>query len=259
MPNNPDASKALDVHHVDGCLMDLDGVITRTATVHARAWQYLFKTFLRHHSRQTGQSFQPFDLTTDYNTYVDGKSRHDGIRSFLASRGINLAEGKPDDAPGEETVYSLGQVKQAYFLDLIHRDGVEVYPSSVTFMQRLQAFGLKIAIVTSSKNGRAILDAAGIHDCFHILVDGNDRDKLGLNGKPAPDLFLEAAKRLHVTPDRAVVIEDSIAGVQAGRDGGFASVIGVDRANQASSLVLNGARIVVQDLSELTLLAGNEA
>lgn len=251
-------SQALDIQRVDAFLLDLDGVITRTAAVHARAWKQLFDAFLQNRSRQTGLAFQPFDISTDYPTYVDGKSRHDGILSFLASRGINLAEGKPDDAAGEESVYALGRAKQTYFLSLIQREGVEVYATSVAFMQQLQSLALKVAIVTSSKNGRVILDAAGIDDCFQVLVDGNDRERLGLPGKPAPDLFLEAAARLGVTSSRAVVVEDSIAGVQAGRAGQFAYVIGVDRAHQASILKRNGADIVVHDLSELILLEGDK-
>lgn len=250
--------KTIDLDRLDGFLMDLDGVITRTAAVHAKAWKQLFDTLLQNRAQQTGQAMQPFDLKTDYTTYVDGKPRHDGIRSFLASRGIDLPEGCPSDAPGYETIYALGHVKQACFLRLIEDEGVEVYASSVAFIRRLQQCGLQVALVTSSKNSVATLRAAGIDALFDAMVDGNDREQLGLKGKPDPATFLEAAKRLSVPAARAAVVEDSIAGVQAGQAGHFAYVIGVDRARQAEQLKRNGADLVVQDLSEIVLIERGE-
>lgn len=197
------------------------------------------------------EPFRPFDIATDYKLYVDGKLRYDGVRSFLESRGIQLPFGDPDSPSNTETIIGLGNLKDALVKEIIRTEGVEVYEGSVTLTRMLREQGMKIAVVSASKNCQAALQAAGIEELFDIRVDGEVADRLKLPGKPAPDTFLEAAKELGVEPERAVVVEDAISGVQAGRDGGFGLVIGVDRKGDADALIKNGAHIVVQDLSEL--------
>ena len=235
---------------IRACLFDLDGVLTRTATVHAAAWKEMFDDFLRTRAARTGDSFVPFEAH-DYDTTVDGLPRYDGVRSFLASRGIELPPGGPGDPPGAETVIGLGDRKNEIVLEMIRRGGVEPYPGSVRYVQAARAAGLRRAVVSSSANCREILAAAGIVDLFDELVDGIVRERERLKGKPAPDTFLFAARALGVAADEAAVFEDAVAGVEAGRAGRFGFVVGVDRVGQADALREHGADLVVRDLDEL--------
>ena len=237
----------------DAALFDLDGVLTPTAAVHAGAWKQLFDAFLERHAARTGAPFVPFDPEADYKRYVDGKPRYDGVQSFLAARGIDLPMGSPEDPPEAETVYGLGKRKDALFLARLAREGVEPYATSLALVHALRAAELKVAVVSASNNCQAVLEAAGIDALFDERVDGRDVTRLGLSGKPAPDAFLEAAKRLQVDPARAIVFEDAIAGVQAGRAGGFGLVVGVDRTGQSHALREAGADVVVTDLAQIQI------
>lgn len=234
---------------IAACLFDLDGVVTRTAQVHAAAWKQAFDPFLESHA--AGAAVHRFDSDLDYAAYVDGRPRNDGVRTFLASRGITLPEGAPDDPPTRETVHGLGRRKNELVQELIARDGVAVYEGSVQFLDAIREAGLASALVTSSANAAAVLDAAGLRHAFAVTVDGALAQELGLPGKPAPDYFLEAARRLRVSPEHAAVFEDALAGVAAGHAGGFGLVVGVDRADHADELRDAGADIVVEDLAEL--------
>jgi beta-phosphoglucomutase family hydrolase len=234
-------------------LFDLDGVITDTASVHAAAWKRTFDRYLREVSEREGKPFEPFEINPDYFRYVDGKPRYDGVDSFLRSRGITLEWGDPDDPPGRETVCGLGNSKNAMFNEVLRSWGVQVFGSSVALIRGLRSMGRRVAVVTSSKNCDAVLEAAGIQDLFDARVDGNVSTEKKLAGKPAPETYEEAARMLGVPPERAVVIEDAISGVQAGRAGGFGLVIGVARGDDAEVLRESGADIVVRDLVELSL------
>lgn len=235
----------------DAVLFDLDGVLTPTTALHAAAWKRLFDDFLRKRSAETGEPFVAFDIDNDYRRYVDGKPRQDGVTSFLQSRGIELPLGLPGDALGKQTVQALGRLKDQYFLEHLQRDGITAYEESVAFVQSLRSQEVLTAVVSSSNNCATVLEAAGIDDLFNTRVDGKDIVRLGLDGKPAADAFLEAARRLGVEPARAVVIEDAIAGVLAGRAGNFGSVIGVDRGGQSKALREAGADAVVDSLAQL--------
>jgi alpha,alpha-trehalase len=226
----------------------MDGVITRTARVHARAWKAMFDQFLE---KREGESYHPFDADRDYRRYVDGKPRYDGVRSFLASRGIELHEGSEDDEPDRETVCGLGNRKNELFHEVLKRDGVEAYPDAVEQVKAWKGAGLKVAVISSSRNCEAILKAANLLDLFDAKVDGKDSARLGLEGKPAPDIFLRAAEELGVESGQAVVIEDAIAGVEAGRKGRFGLVVGVARDGDGGDLRRAGANRVVRDLREL--------
>ncbi len=236
---------------VAACLFDMDGVVTQTAVVHAAAWQEMFDEFLREHAKSTGTEFVPFDPHADYDAYVDGKPRLDGTRAFLKSRGIELPEGTPDDPPGKPTVYGLSNRKNALVLAKLAAGGVQVYEGTIRYIRAVREKGIATAIVSSSANTKQVLDSAGIADLFDVRIDGQIAAERGLRGKPAPDTFLAAAQDLKVPPSRAVVFEDALAGVEAGRAGGFALVVGVDRVGQADKLREHGADIVVQDLAEL--------
>jgi beta-phosphoglucomutase family hydrolase len=236
--------------HVEACLFDLDGVLTKTATVHAKAWKEMFDDYLRERAKRTGDTFAPF-TDDDYADYVDGKPRYDGVRSFLASRGIELPDGTPDDEPGTETIDGLGNRKNDLVLALIEHDGVDAYEGSVRYVRAARDAGLRRAVVSSSSNCRDVLEAAGILDLFEEIVDGIVATREGLKGKPAPDTFLAGARRLGVDAARAAVFEDAVAGVEAGRAGGFGYVVGVDRVGHADALKAHGASVVVRDLSEL--------
>jgi len=236
---------------IRACLFDLDGVLTQTAKIHAAAWKEMFDAFLREGAAQTGESFEPFDPVADYDEYVDGKPRYDGVRSFLAARGIALPEGTPDDPPDAATVHGLGNRKNELVLAMIERQGVEVYEGSVRYVRAVRDAGLGRAVVTSSANADEVLAAAGIDDLFDVRIDGVVAAREHLEGKPAPDTFLAAARALEVAPDRAAVFEDALAGVAAGRAGRFGLVVGVDRVGQADELREHGADVVVGDLSEL--------
>ena len=233
------------------CLFDLDGVITRTALVHAAAWKQMFDAFLREYAAETGTEFVPFDQVREYDRYVDGKPRLDGTRSFLRSRGIELPEGSPDDPPGTPTIYGLSNRKNDLVLAKLAQGGVQVYEGTVTYIRSVREKGISTAIVSSSANTKQILDSAGLADLFDVRVDGLVAKERGLRGKPAPDTFLAAATELHVPAAQAAVFEDALAGVEAGRAGNFALVVGVDRVGQAGELSKHGASIVVKDLAEL--------
>jgi beta-phosphoglucomutase family hydrolase len=236
---------------VTACLFDLDGVLTQTAKIHAAAWKQMFDEYLRQRAHKLSEQFVPFDPVRDYDEYVDGKPRYDGVRSFLASRGIELPQGTPDDPPAAETVDGLGNRKNELVLRMIHTDGVQPYEGSVRYVEAVREAGLRRAVVSSSTNCRDVLKAAGMLELFEEIVDGHVAEREHLNGKPAPDTFLAGARAVGVGPDRAVVFEDALAGVQAGRAGNFAFVVGVDRVGQADALKEHGASVVVRDLAEL--------
>jgi len=236
---------------VRACLFDLDGVLTKTATVHAAAWKQMFDEYLRQRAERTGEPFVAFDSDSDYGEYVDGKPRYDGVRSFLASRGIELPEGEEDDPPTAETVHGLGNRKNELVLKMIREDGVEAYPGSVRYLEAVRDAGLKRAVVSSSTNCRDVLVAAGIEQLFEARIDGVVAEREHLKGKPAPDTYLAGARALGVGAEEAAVFEDALAGVEAGRAGKFACVVGVDRVDHADALREHGATIVVEDLAEL--------
>ena len=235
----------------DAVLLDLDGVITDTARLHAACWKQMFDEYLQGRATQKGEAFRPFDLVADYRLYVDGKPRFDGVRDFLTSRGIQLSEGSPDDPPRAETVGGLGNRKNDLVNKVIEDSGVEPYEGSVQLIHRLRHDGFKLAVVTSSQNCDAVLRAVKLDALFEVLVDGNVIQAQQLAGKPAPDTFLKAAVLLGVEPKRTVVIEDAISGVQAGRSGNFRLVIGVARKGNDDELRRHGAHLVVTDLGEL--------
>jgi len=226
---------------ITACLFDLDGVLTATAKVHAKAWKQTFDEELR---RREGDGFTPFDSGADYNEYVDGKPRYDGVRSFMESRGYHL---------GEDEVHAIGDRKNQLVVQLIKQDGVEVYPGSVEFLKAVRAEGRRTAVVSSSANCQTVVEAAGIADLLEVRVDGKTIAAEHLQGKPAPDSFLAGAKRLGVPAEQACVFEDALAGVEAGRAGRFGYVVGVDRLDRehAKALAEHGADVVVSDLSEL--------
>ena len=236
---------------VAACLFDMDGVVTQTAVVHAAAWKEMFDEFLRQRADSTGTEFVPFDPHADYDAYVDGKPRLDGTRSFLRSRGIDLPEGAPDDPPGTPTVYGLSNRKNDLVLAKLAAGGVQVYDGTVTYIRSVREKGISTAIVSSSANTQLVLESAGLAGLFDVRVDGVVAKERGLRGKPAPDTFLAAAEALNVPASRAVVFEDALAGVEAGRAGHFALVVGVDRVGQAAELREHGADVVVQDVAEL--------
>jgi beta-phosphoglucomutase family hydrolase len=236
----------VDWSDYDAALFDLDGVLTPTAEVHMRAWDVMFNDYLR--GRGDGQ---PPYTDADYFASVDGKPRYDGVRTFLASRGITLPEGTPEDAPDQETVCGLGNRKNDAFGQVLHDEGVKPYPASVVLLDRLAELGVAVAVVSSSRNAPAVLEAAGLADRFEVVVDGQVAAARGLPGKPAPDTFLYAADQLGVPRERAVVLEDALSGVQAGRAGDFGLVVGVDRGAGAQELRDGGADLVVGELDEL--------
>jgi beta-phosphoglucomutase family hydrolase len=236
---------------VRACLFDLDGVITKTAKVHNAAWKEMFDEFLRERAGRTGSAFVPFDSGHDYEEYVDGKPRYDGVRSFLASRSIELPDGTPEDPPSAETVMGLGNRKNELVLELIREQGVEVYEGSIRYVEAARDAGLRRAVVSSSANTREVLRSCRIEGLFEAVVDGVVAQQEGLRGKPAPDTFLRGAELLGVTAAQAAVFEDALAGVAAGRAGGFGYVVGVDRVGQAEGLRARGGDVVVEDLAEL--------
>lgn len=228
-------------------LFDLDGVLTQTATLHRAAWAEVFDAFLAEHGHGPQERF----TEADYLRYVDGKPRLDGVRDFLASRGIRLPEGAPDDPPSAETVVGVGNRKNERVLELMRVRGVEVFEGSVEYVKAARAAGMRTAVVTASANAEEVLAVAGIADLFEVRIDGKVAAERRLAGKPEPDAFLAAAEELKVPPAEAAVFEDALAGVEAGRAGGFGFVVGVDRVGQADALLEHGADIVVTDLSEL--------
>ncbi len=236
---------------LDGVIFDMDGVVTNTAITHARAWKRLFDEYLQKHADEHNESFNPFDIDSDYRRYVDGKPRYDGVKSFLQSRGISLPYGHPTDNIDQNTISGLGNRKNKYFLEQLKKDGVKTYDSSVAFIQVLREARIGTAIISASRNCEDVLKMAGIRNLFDVKVDGVDTDELGLKGKPEPDIFLEAARQLQIDPSRAAIVEDSLAGVKAGHRGKFKLVIAVDRTGHGDDLKEQGADVVVRDLAEL--------
>lgn len=234
----------------DAVLFDLDGVVTPTADVHQHAWEAMFTSFLTARSAADGESYPPY-TEQDYFDHIDGKPRYDGVRSFLAARGITLPEGEPDDPPTAQTVCGLGNKKNEAFNQILASEGVTAYPGSVALIRQLHEQGKPMAVVSSSRNAPAVLAAAGLTDYFGLIMHGGLASELGLAGKPAPDTFTHAAEVLGATNARSVVLEDAINGVAAGRAGAFGLVIGVDRGAGAQALTAAGADVVVQDLDEL--------
>jgi len=243
----------IDRSAYDAVVFDMDGVVTRTAVVHAAAWRRLFDDFMAERARETGDEWRPFDVESDYRVYVDGKPRYDGVSSFLESRGIVLPHGSPDDPPDRATVCGLGNRKNGYFLEELDRHGVQAYETTVRLVRALQGLGIGTAIISASKNLDTVLGAAGLSRLFPVKVDGILAAEIGLAGKPDPAVFLEAARRLDASPARTVVVEDALSGVEAGRRGAFGLVIGVDRTGDAEGLLRAGADVVVPDLGEVEL------
>jgi beta-phosphoglucomutase family hydrolase len=243
---------ALSLDRMDAVVFDTDGVLTDTASVHAAAWKRLFDEYLKLRAARRSEPFRAF-TEADYLRHVDGRPRYDGVAGFLASRDISLPWGDPADPPGRETVCGLGNAKDRFFVAHLRDHGAQAFPTSVVFVRRLHAEGLRTAAVSASRNMVAVLEAAGLGGPFDVEVDGVEADRLGLAGKPDPALFLEAARRLGVAPARAAVVEDALAGVEAGRRGRFGVVVGVDRGGQAAALAERGADVVVADLGLLTL------
>jgi len=239
--------------HVTACLFDLDGVLTPTARVHDAAWAETFDAFLRERAGRTGEPFTPFDPDHDYNTYVDGRARADGVREFLRSRGVTLPEGSPDDPPDAPTVQGLGNRKNQIFLRRLRAGGVEPYAGSVRYLHAARDAGLRRAVVSASANAHDVLAAARVDDLLQERVDGALAAREHLRGKPQPDTFLAGARLLGVAPGQAAVFEDALAGVEAGRAGGFGYVVGVDRlgGGHADDLRAHGADVVVTDLADL--------
>lgn len=243
---------AVDIADYQAAIFDMDGVVTRTATVHARAWKEMFDAFLQAHAERTGTPFIPFDEETEYWEHVDGLPRQEGVRRFLAARGIDLPEGEEDDPPEHDTIHGLGRRKDALIQAVIERDGVEVFPDWLERVRQWRAAGVRTAIVSSSRNCRRMIEAAGIEDLFDARVDGETARELGLRGKPDADIFLVAAERLGVAPGQSVVFEDAISGVQAGAAGPFALVVGVARHDNHDVLRAHGADVAVAALTELS-------
>ena len=244
-------SKCVNRDQYDAILFDLDGVITNTANLHANCWKQVFDEYLQKRASERQEAFRPFDPATDYQLYVDGKPRFDGVRDFLRSRGIQLPEGNLDDPGSIETVHGLGNRKDHMVNRVITEVGVEAYAGTVQFIHQVRRDGFKIAVVTSSQHCDAVLRATKLDEFFEVRVDGNVIEKQHLAGKPAPDTFLAAARLLRVDPKRTVVIEDALSGVEAGSDGKFGLVIGVARKGNAEELKRHGAHLVVEDLGEL--------
>jgi beta-phosphoglucomutase family hydrolase len=236
----------------EAALFDMDGVLTDTARLHIAAWKQLFDDFLRRHAAASGEEFLPFDAGADYLSYVDGRPREDGVRLFLASRGITLSEGSDSDPADADTVVALGRRKDGMFLHAL-QGGADALPGAETLLKDLRQAGIRTAVVSSSRNCAAVMDAAGLSPLLDVRVDGVDAVKLDLPGKPAPDLFLEAARRLNVAPARGILFEDALAGVQAGRRGGFGCVVGVDLGDHAAALLSHGADTVIRGLTEVAV------
>jgi beta-phosphoglucomutase family hydrolase len=237
----------------DAVIFDMDGVITQTAAVHSLAWKKMFDEYLHYRENKYREPFHEFTHAADYLSFVDGRPRYKGVETFLKSRGINIPFGEPKDEPGKETVCGLGNRKNEFFNKVLEEDGVGVYDSTIKLIKELLRRGVKVGVATSSKNGAPILEKAGIAGLFKTCVDGVVSARLGLKGKPEPDIFTTASDNLGVKHHRAIVVEDAVSGVQAGRKGNFGLVIGVARENNAQELTRNGADFVVADLSELNV------
>lgn len=238
-------NRLIEDKNIRALILDLDGVITQTAKVHAQAWKHMFDDYLAKRGANETKTYQPLDIATDYRQYIDGIARYDGVRNFLASRGLVLPEGTAADAPRSETVAGLGNLKNHYFQELVRKGGVEAYSDTIAWLKHQRQQGKRTAVISASRNCEAILKAAGIKDLFEVQVDGIKALELGLKGKPAPDVFLEAARQLQTQPFEAAIFEDALAGVEAGKAGGFALVVGIDRTGDAKRLSDHGADIVI--------------
>ena len=238
---------------LEAVVFDLDGVVTLTASTHAAAWKRLFDEVLERRAKEVGEPFVPFDREDDYHRYVDGKPRIEGVKSFLASRGIELPEGTPNDGPDEPTAWGLGNRKNGFFQQVLEERGAEVDEETVAFIRQLRAEGVRVAVASSSKNCGPILDRAGLTDLFEVRIDGVVSEEIGLRGKPSPDIFVEAARRVGAAPERTAVVEDAISGVQAGRAGDFGLVIGIDRIGAAVALREHGADLVLESFDDRSL------
>lgn len=244
----------IPIKNFDAFIFDLDGVVTDTAKIHADAWKKTFDDYLKKRASDK-DPFVPFDVKLDYARYVDGMPRYDGVKNFLESRGITLPYGSPEDPPDKETICGIGNKKNQIFQKYLEKDSIHVYDSTIELIKSLRENNIRTAIVSSSKNCKTVLELVNITDLFDVKVDGVDSRKLGLKGKPAPDIFLTAAEKLDTLPSRSIVVEDALSGVEAGRSGGFGLVVGVDRAGQAETLKNHGADVVVSDLAELSVTA----
>jgi alpha,alpha-trehalase len=251
---HPRAKSVLRIDQLDAVIFDMDGVVTDTAQVHAQCWKRVFDHYLRARSNHTGEAFVPF-TNDDYLLYVDGKPRYDGAASFLSSRGTDLRRGQPSDPPGYDTICAIANLKDREFEGIVNSEGVTPFPSTITFIHALRSHRLHTALISSSRHAKMILAGAGIMDLFDVVVDGIDAEGLALLGKPDPAIFLTAARQLAVTPSRAAIVEDALAGVEAGRRGRFRVVVGIDRVSQAEALRQHGADIVVKDLAELEVVS----
>jgi beta-phosphoglucomutase family hydrolase len=240
-------NQLLQEKHIKALILDLDGVVTQTARVHAQAWKRMFDAYLKQRGEHEGKHYPPLDIGTDYRELIDGIPRYDGVRNFLESRGISLPEGSPEDEAGDETVGGLGNLKNLYFHELVKQGGVDVYDDTVAWLKQQRKNGMRTAVISASKNCVEVLHAAGIERLFEEHVDGLQSAQLKLKGKPAPDIFLEAARRLGVTPQEAAIFEDARKGVQAGKAGEFALVVGIDRTHDAAGLEESGADLVIQE------------
>ncbi|PKV75682.1 HAD family hydrolase [Pontibacter ramchanderi] len=236
----------LQDNNIKALIFDLDGVVTQTARVHAQAWKRMFDAYLQQRGEKEGKHYEALDIDTDYREHIDGIPRYDGVRNFLASRGINLPEGAPEDEEGQETVGGLGNLKNMYFQELLKQEGVDVYDDTIAWIRHQKQKGMRTAIISASKNCVEVLHAAGIEHLFEEHVDGLQSAQLGLKGKPAPDIFLEAVRRLGIAPQEAAVFEDARKGVQAGKAGGFGLVVGIDRTHDEAALIEGGADLVIQ-------------
>lgn len=236
----------------DAVVFDLDGVITQSADLHAKAWKIMFDEFLLSIEKESGKHYKPFDLEEDYKIYVDGKPRYQGVENFLQSRHIHLDYGTPENSSDQKTICGLGNQKNRIFQKLLKKEGIHVYDLSVTFVRRLRKSGYKTAIVSSSKNCRMILEKIGIIDLFDTIIDGIRSEKENIKGKPEPDIFIKAIHDLNVKPERTMVIEDALAGVSGGTKSGVRCVVGVNRSTQKSTILKDcGANQVVSNLSEI--------
>jgi beta-phosphoglucomutase family hydrolase len=240
-----------DLDRYEAVLFDVDGVLTDTAPLHAAAWKEMFDEFLHRWSVEHGHPFRPFRIDPDYGAFVDGKPRFEGVASFLESRRIVLPEGHPDDSADTDTIHGLSKRKNEIFGRLVRDQGVDPFEGSLRFVEHVREAGLRTAVVSSSRNAELMLETAGLGDLFDVRIDGIVAQELGLSGQPAPDTFLEGARRLDVKPEKAVVVEDAIVGIEAARLGGFGFIIGVDRMDGADRMSELGADIVVRDLGDL--------
>ncbi|MCP2045074.1 beta-phosphoglucomutase family hydrolase [Pontibacter sp. HSC-36F09] len=241
----------LQEKNIKALIFDLDGVVTQTARVHAQAWKRMFDAYLQKRGEEEGKHYEPLDIETDYREYIDGIPRYDGVRNFLESRGITLPEGSPEDETGHETVSGLGNLKNMYFQELVRQGGVDVYDDTIAWIKQQKQNGMRTAVISASKNCVDVLHAAGIEQLFEEHVDGLQSSELGLIGKPAPDVFLEAARRLGIAPAQAAVFEDARKGVQAGKAGGFGLVVGIDRTHDEAGLKASGADLVIKEFPKL--------